>query len=136
MFELFRNIDEDFRGSISWNTQPKCRVIFNITTALLSPFFLDLRLAVRQPGDVHMRTFHQTCNRSWSCRTSILEDAICHRMDWYKFLLGNPCRAIETFYHWDFPLGLRVLDAFFTLCRVEELGEGFGCVDFARLLIS
>ena len=35
-----------------------------------------------------------------------------------------------------FPLGLRVLDAFLSFCRVEGLGEGFGCVDFARLLIS
>ena len=33
------------------------------------------------------------------------------------------------------PLGLRVLDAFLSLCHVEELGEGFGYVDFARLLI-
>ena len=57
-------------------------------------------------------------------------------MNWCKFLWGNPCRAIETFHHWDFPLGLRVLDAFLSFCRVEELGDGFGCVDFARLLIS
>ena len=39
MFELFRKIVEDFGGSISWNTQPNCRVTFNIATALLSPFF-------------------------------------------------------------------------------------------------
>ena len=30
------------------------------------------------------------------------------------------------------PLGILVLDAFLTLCRVEDLGEKFGCVDFAR----
>ena len=53
MFELFRTIDEDFGGSISWNTQPSCRVIFNIATALLPPFFLDLLL-------VHKSTFQQT----------------------------------------------------------------------------
>ena len=34
------------------------------------------------------------------------------------------------------PLGLLVLDAFLSFCRVEELGERFGCVVFARLLIS
>ena len=66
MSELFRKIDEDFGGSISWNTQPNCRVFdelyttgpcarseqttdlpvlsynscfFNMATALLSPFF-------------------------------------------------------------------------------------------------
>ena len=54
-------IDKDFGGSISWNTQPKCRVFdelhttgltvlsynsyfFNMATALLSSFFLDLLL--------------------------------------------------------------------------------------------
>ena len=34
------------------------------------------------------------------------------------------------------PLGLLALDAFSTFCRMKELGEGFGCVDFARLFIS
>ena len=33
-----------------------------------------------------------------------------------------------------FPLGLRVLDAFLSFCRVEELGEGFGCVVFCTLI--
>ena len=35
-----------------------------------------------------------------------------------------------------FPLGLRVLDAFLSFCRMKELGERFGCVNFARLFIS
>ena len=52
MFELFRKIVVDFGGSISWNTQPNCRVIFNIATALLSPFFWDLLLG---------------CSSTWRC---------------------------------------------------------------------
>ena len=32
------------------------------------------------------------------------------------------------------PLGLLVLDAFLTLCCVEDLGEEFGCVDFCALI--
>ena len=46
MFELFRKIDEDFGGSIPWNTQPNCRVISKKkkATALLSSFDLDLLL--------------------------------------------------------------------------------------------
>ena len=36
------------------------------------------------------------------CRTSILEGATFHKMSYCKFLWGNPCKAIETFYHWDF----------------------------------
>ena len=57
----------------------------------------------------------QICIHSWSCRASILEGegATFHRMNRCKFLRGNHCRAIETFYHWDLPLGLLVLDAFF-----------------------
>ena len=94
MSELFRKIDENFGGSISWNTQPNCRDLhptspwlnswwvsrfttgcsvlsglvsrfttschvlsccscfFNIATALLSPFFLDLL---------------QGCSSTWRC---------------------------------------------------------------------
>ena len=32
------------------------------------------------------------------------------------------------------PLGLRVLDAFLSFCRVEDLGEGFGSVVFCTLI--
>ena len=49
-----------------------------------------------------MSTFTLTDNNSWSCRTSILEGATFHNKSYYKFLWGNPCKAIETFYHWDF----------------------------------
>ena len=69
MSVLFRKIDEDFGGSISWNTQPNCRVLdelhttglsvlsrdscfFTMATALLSPFFLDLLLG---------------CSSTWRC---------------------------------------------------------------------
>ena len=38
--ELFRRID--FGGFLSWDTQPICRVIVNIASTLLSPFFRDL----------------------------------------------------------------------------------------------
>ena len=71
MSELFRKIDEDFGGSISWNTQPNCRVFdelhttgltvlsygscfFNMATALLSPclrpfarLFINLAMRIR-----------------------------------------------------------------------------------------
>ena len=60
--------------------------------------------AVHQPDYVRMSTFPQTDNHSWSCRTSILEGAIFHKMSYCKFLQGNPCKAIETFYRLDFCL--------------------------------
>ena len=58
--------------------------------------------AVHKPGDARKSTFPQICNHSWTCRTSILEDAIFHRMNWCKFLwviLARPSRhsTTETF---------------------------------------
>ena len=52
IFELFREIVVDFGGSIPWHTQPNCRVILNIATALLSPFFLNILLG---------------CSSTWRC---------------------------------------------------------------------
>ena len=50
MSELFRKIG--FGGFMSWKTQTNCRVIFNMATALLSSFFLDLL---------------QGCSSTWRC---------------------------------------------------------------------
>ena len=137
MFELFRKIVVDFGDSISWHTQPNCRVFFKKATALLSPFFFTFCWAVHQPGGVHKSTFLQICLHFLTCRTSTLEDATFHRMEWCKFLWGSPCTAVEPFSPLGLlPLGLLVLDAFFTLCCEDDLGDGLGCVDFARLLIS
>ena len=72
-----------------------------MATALLSPFFWDVLLGCSSTWDAHTSTFSKICHHSRTCRTSILEDAICHRMNWCKFLWGNPCRAIDTFFHWD-----------------------------------
>ena len=45
--------------------------------------------------------------------------------------------VIETFYHLGlFPLGLRVLDDFRSLCCMKEFGDGFEGVIFPRLLTS
>ena len=38
IFELFRKIDQEFGGSMSWSTQPNCRAISNKATALLSSY--------------------------------------------------------------------------------------------------
>ena len=54
-----------------------------------------------------------------------------------KFLRGNPCRAIETFYHWDsflWDFGFSML--FAHSAAWKKFRNGFGCVTFPRLLIS
>ena len=80
-----------------------------------------------------MSTFPQICNHSWSCRTSILEDATFHKMSFCKFLWGNPCKAIGTFYHWGFFFwNFGVFDAFFSSWCMKELGDGFA-VSFSHV---
>ena len=112
MFELFRKIDEDFGGSISWNTQPSCREFFNIATTILSPFlfwvfarlFVNLAMCIRA-------LFRESATFFLTCRTSTLEDATLHRMELRKFLWGNPCTAVEPFSD----LGFCLLDFWFSM---------------------
>ena len=125
VFELFRKIVVDFGGSISWDTQPNCHVLFQhshctFVTFLLRPF----AWLFNQPGGVHKSTFPKICIHFRTCKTSILEDAIFHRMEWCKFLWGRSLHGSRAI----FPLGLLPLellvpDAFFTLCCVEEILE-------------
>ena len=105
MFELFRKIVVDFGGSISWNTQPNCRVFFKKATAILSPFFLDFLLGCsRQPIGVRKRIYPQICIHFLSCSTSTAENAIFHKIELCEVLWGNPCTAIEPFRHLGFCL--------------------------------
>ena len=98
---------------------------------LFGPFtwlFINLTMCIRA-------LFSQICNHSWSCRKSFLEGATFHRMNSCKFLQGNPCHSIETFYHWDFFLwDFVVLDAFLSLCCMKEFEDGFGCIIFCTLV--
>ena len=113
-----------YATQLSCNFQ-HCHCTF--VTILFRPFarlFFNLAMRIRA-------LFSQICIHSPTCKTSILEDAICHRMNWCKFLWGDPCRAIETSFHWDFASGTSG-----SRCISLELGEGFGWVVFARLLIS
>ena len=83
-----------------------------------------------------MNTFPQTDNHSWSCRTSILEGATFHEMRYCKFLWSNPCKTIETFFHWDSCLWDFWFSTHFSHSAAwKEFGDGFG-VTFPRLLIS
>ena len=106
MSVFFRRID--FSGVTSWNTQPSCRASGPLSSTWPLQFchhsFWTFYKAVRQTDDVRMSTFPQTDNHSWSCRTSILEGTTFHKMSCCKFLWGNPCKAIKTFYHWGFYL--------------------------------
>ena len=63
---------------------------FNMATALLSSFFLDLCVDCSSTWRCAKEHFSQTDNHSWSCGTSILEGAIFHKMSYCKFFWGNP----------------------------------------------
>ena len=99
-------------------------------------FFWTFCSAVHQPDGVHMSTFLQTDNHSWSCSTSILEGAIFHKMSYCKIPLRYSLQG-----HRDIlplgllPLGLRVLDTFRSLCCMKEWRDGFDGELFPRLFI-
>ena len=78
-------------------------------------------------SEMRMRALHFSQTRTHSPTSGM--------PNWCTFLWGYLCMVIGTF-HWDFILWFLVLDACLTLCRVEEFGEGFGCVVFALSLIS
>ena len=103
--DLFRGIDEDFGGSRS-DLEIRIPIVAYLTNRIqrVSRFyrivnaysteplhfnhhsFWTFCLAVHQSVCVHKSTFPQICNRSWSCRPSILECVIFHKMNWSKFL--------------------------------------------------
>ena len=83
MFELFREIVVDFSGSISWITQPNCRVLFSIATALfitILVLFMALAptLMVRAPAlevrrmKSSMPSFHSLHNSKSRSRKFLL----------------------------------------------------------------
>ena len=136
MSELFRKIDENFGLHILiYATQLSCNFQLchcTFVTILFRPFarpFISLAMRIRA-------LFPKSASIFRTCRT---HSGGCHfsQNEVVQVDLSNPCRAIETFFPLGLlPLGLLVPDAFFTLCCVEDLGERFGCVIFARLLIS
>ena len=53
---------------------------------------------------------------------------------YFEVILARQSRHSSTWASASRTCGTRCISH--TLCRVEDLGEGFGCVDFARLFIS
>ena len=101
-------------------------------TMLLGPFarlFINLAMRIRA-------LLTKSASFLGLVEQAFWEDAIFRRMNWCKFLWGNLQGHRDILPLGLLPLGLRVLDAFFTLCCEEDSGEGFGCVDPARLFVS
>ena len=109
------------------NMQPTCRVIFNIATSFFS-FFLDLLLVI---------------NLTMCTRAFFTESATTLR------LVEQAFRRMPSFAGWviassfDVILARPSIHSTTGACssgtsgsRMKELGEGFGCVNFARFLIS
>ena len=113
VFELFRKIFVDFESSISWNTQDNCRVIFNMATALLSPFFWYLLLG---------------CPSTWRCAQEHFPQSAS-----IFGLVEQAFWRMPLFTEWSGASSFEViLERQLSFCCVEDLGEGFGRVDFAR----
>ena len=96
---------------------------------LLARLFVNLAVCVRALipkfasifGLVEQALRRMSFFTEWSCASS------------FEVILARQSSHFPT---WVPPIGLLVLDAYFTFCCVEDLGEGFGCVDFARLSLS
>ena len=128
MFEPFRKIDSRLRRHhlLKYATQLSCTFQHSHCT-FVTILFRPCQ-AVLQPGDAHESTFHQICNHSQTCRTSILDGATFHRMNWCTLLWSHSCKAIKTFYHWD---SRRISHS-----AAWKNSETDSVVIFARLLIS
>ena len=136
MSELFRKIDDNFGGSMSWNTQPKLSciwwVVYNgshrsimllmllqhchctFVTFLFGPFarlFINLATRIRALFSKFAPTLGLVEQAFWR--------VTFHRMNWCKFPWGNPCRAVETFFHWYCFLWDFGFSTHFSLCNSE-----------------
>ena len=107
---------------------------FNMATALLSSFFWDL---------------FPSCSSTWRCAyehcSSNLQPLLVsqnkhsggchfHKMNWCKILFGNPCMAIETFYHWDSYIWDFGFSTHFTHSAAWKISETYSTVSFSTLI--
>ena len=148
----------DFGGSISWNTQPNCRVLWWVSIHNRSPCSLVMLILLQHSHctlvtilfrpvaglfvNLAMRIralFTKSASIFW-----LVEQALWRMPLFTEWSGASSFDPLRWSLHGNraifplglLPLGILVLDAFFTLCCVEDLGEEFGCVDFARLFIS
>ena len=105
---------------------------FSIATVLMSSFFLDLLVGCSSIW----RCAYEHFSPNWQPLLVLYKQAFWRvppftKMSYCKFLWGNPCKAIETFYQWDF--GFTTL--FFHPAAWKN-SEMYLTVIFPRLLIS
>ena len=81
-FVPFREIVSDSGGSASCDTQPICRTLFTIATALCHHPFSAFCLVVLQPSSAGMSTLRRTYIPISFYRIDIREDANTHQAMW------------------------------------------------------
>ena len=75
-FVLFRKIDKDSGGCVSWNTHPNCRTSFNNSHCIFVTTFLGaFYLVVPQPSCAKTSTCCRLYNPILTFKTNIREDA-------------------------------------------------------------
>ena len=92
---LFRKIDEDSSGSVSWNTQPNCRTSFTIVTALLSPPFLGLLFGCSSTFQCGNERSLPNLQPDSDFENWHREDASCHKVLLRKYLSRGLCTAVD-----------------------------------------
>ena len=138
-YHVWHRVSQVFRDFLSRLTT-SCHTLscksfsFSMPTALSSSFFLDLLHGCSSTWRCAYEHFSKTATTLGLVEQAFWRMPPFTEWNWFKFLWSNLCRTIETFYHWDFLLGLRLLDAFLSFCCMKELGDGFGCVIFEHWL--
>ena len=93
-----------------------CTFVINLF-ATFTRLFINLTMCIRA-------FFPKSATTLGLTEQAFLEGATFYRINWCKFLWGNPWQG-----HRDilplglFPLGLRVLDAFLSFCCMKEFGD-------------
>ena len=89
---------------LSWIVTFSCNMVLiqhsycTLVIILFRPFaslFINLTMCIRA-------LFPKSATTLCLVEQAFWRVPLFHRTSWCKFLWGNPCKAIETFYHWDF----------------------------------
>ena len=132
-----REIDFNFGGSISWNTQRNCVAFHNRATEPPPPPFLRLLFGSGSDSLHRDNTMHHICSPIEICNTDTRDDAKNSQRGLCNFHQGDTCTIFEVFFQMDcLPQGgLLVEDFSHSSSAIEEYGQ-VERVNFPRSLSS
>ena len=126
-------------GSVSLRSCGEEEVVIDVHTLIAGVVQVYHRLHVDEEEEKG-RKVEQEVEREGQCEETAHVDMTMDEVNGTNILSQGACvcedEDRDILPQGLFPLGLRVLDVFLSLCCMEEFGDGFVCVIFARLLTS